>query len=68
VPIVQLPDNPNLDQLRNQAKTLQRFVRAGVPQALEMVREFHPTLSDISAGTPAATRFSLAAAQLVCCA
>jgi ankyrin repeat protein len=65
VPIAQLPDNPNFEQLRNQAKTLQRFVRAGIPQALEMVREFHPKLSDISAGTPAATRFALADAQLV---
>jgi ankyrin repeat protein len=58
VPIARLPDNPNLEQLRNQAKTLHRFVRAGVPQALEMVREFHPRLS-------AGTRFSLADAQLV---
>ena len=65
MPIARLPDNPNIEQLRNQARTLQRFVRAGVPQALEMVREFHPRLSDISAGTPAATRFSLADAQLV---
>ena len=65
MPIAQLPDNPNIEQLRNQARTLQRFARAGVPQALEMVREFHPRLSDISAGTPAATRFSLADAQLV---
>ena len=65
MPIAQLPDNPNLDQLRNQAKTLKRLVRAGVPQALDMVREVHPRLSDISAGTPTATRFSLADAQLV---
>jgi hypothetical protein len=65
VPIAQLPDNPNLEQLRNQAKTLRHFVRAGVPQALDMVREFHPKLSDISAGTPAATGFLLADAQLV---
>jgi hypothetical protein len=34
-------------QLRNQAKTLQRFVQAGVPQTLEVVREFHPRLGDI---------------------
>ncbi len=65
MPIARLPDNPNFEQLRNQAKTLQRFVRAGVPQALEMVREFHPKLSDISADTPAVTGFSRADAQLV---
>ena len=65
MPIARLPNDPSFEQLRNQAKTLQRFVRAGVPQALEMVREFHPRLSDISADTPAATGFSRADAQLV---
>ena len=58
MPTARLPDNPNVEQLRNQAKTLQRFVRAGVPQALEMVHEFHPK-------PPAAAGFSLADAQLV---
>ncbi len=65
MPTAQLPDNPSFEHLRNQAKILQRFVRAGVPQALEMVREFHPRLGDISANTPAAVGFSRAGAQLV---
>jgi ankyrin repeat protein len=65
LPTARLPDNPSLEHLRNQAKILQRFVRAGVPEALEMVREFHPRLGDISANTPAAAGFSRTAAQLV---
>jgi hypothetical protein len=36
-----------------------------VPQALEMVREFHPRLGDLTADTPAVATFSLAGAQLV---
>ena len=65
MPIARLPQDPSFEHLRNQAKTLQRFVRAGVPQALEMVGEFHPKLSDLRAGTPAVAGFSLADAQLV---
>jgi ankyrin repeat protein len=42
MPIQRLPDNPSLEQMKNQAKTLQDFVRAEVPQALEMAREFYP--------------------------
>jgi hypothetical protein len=42
VPIRRLPDNPDVEHLRNQAKTLQRRVRDGDAQALRWVREFHP--------------------------
>jgi ankyrin repeat protein len=65
VPTVRLPDDPSLEQLKNQAKTLQRFVRAGVPEALEQVREFHPRLTSIGAETREASSFSRADAQLV---
>lgn len=51
-----LPDKPNIDHLKNQAKTLQQFVRAGVNEAIALVNEFHPR--------PGAT-FSRADAQLV---
>jgi ankyrin repeat protein len=37
-----LPDNPSLERLRKQAKTLLQYVRAGVPDAIELVAEFHP--------------------------
>jgi ankyrin repeat protein len=70
VPASSLPDNPSLEQLKKQAKILQRFVRAGVPEALEMVREFHPRPAAAGpAGTGPAgagpTGFALADAQLV---
>ncbi|MEV4507437.1 ankyrin repeat domain-containing protein [Dactylosporangium sp. NPDC049525] len=42
MPTRRLPDNPDLEHLRNQAKTLQRRVRDGDAQALAAVREFHP--------------------------
>ena len=41
-----LPGNANLEQLRNGAKSFQRAVRSGDPGAAEVVREFHPRLSD----------------------
>ena len=65
MPTVRLPDDPSLEQLKNQAKTLQRFVRAGVPEALEQVREFHPRMKNVAADTREATSFSRADAQLV---
>src|SRR5262249_33975260 len=59
---VPLPAEPHLDQLRAQARDLQRAVRAGDPAALAEVGERHP------GGAPAPdTRagFALSAAQLV---
>jgi ankyrin repeat protein len=57
-----LPAEPSLQQLRHQARDLQRAVRSGVPDALAEVAERHP------AGRPdgtAAVAFPLSAAQLV---
>ncbi|MEU7856590.1 ankyrin repeat domain-containing protein [Nonomuraea sp. NPDC049141] len=42
MPVHRLPDNPSIEQLRKQAKTLLRSVKAGVPEALGLVDEFHP--------------------------
>jgi ankyrin repeat protein len=53
-----LPQDPALDQLRNQARELQRAVRRGEPAALARVSRWHP-------GPPPADRFPLTAAQLV---
>jgi ankyrin repeat protein len=53
-----LPQDPDLDQLRNQARDLQRAVRRGEPPALARVSRRHP-------GPPADGRFPLTAAQLV---
>ncbi|WP_405674681.1 hypothetical protein OG292_02335 [Streptomyces sp. NBC_01511] len=56
MPIQNLPDHPHLEQLRKQAKTLLRQVKAGEPEGLGLVAEFRPR--------PPET-FKLADAQLV---
>ena len=53
-----LPQDPDLDQLRTQARELQRAVRAGAPAALTRVAKWHPR-------PPEPEKFSLTAAQLV---
>ena len=53
-----LPQDPDLEQLRNRARELQRAVRRGEPAALARVSRSHP-------GQPAAEVFPLTAAQLV---
>lgn len=60
-----LPGNANLEQLRSGAKSFQRAVRAGDTGAAEVVREFHPRLSDAQPGSPELERFTRADAQLV---
>ena len=57
-----LPDEPSLEQLRNQARELQRAVRSGVPEALAEVAERHP---QPPLGPAAVASFRLSAAQLV---
>lgn len=42
MPTRELPENPDLEQLKKQAKALQRAVRAGEPPALELLAELHP--------------------------
>jgi ankyrin repeat protein len=60
VPTQPLPDNPSLENLRKQAKSLRKSVlAASEPDALDRVREFHPLRAD------AIDRFSLSDAQLV---
>ena len=53
-----LPDNPDFEHLKNEARMLQRHVRASDPVAVAEVRERHPAAGDLSA-------FRLADAQLV---
>ena len=52
-----LPDNPNLEQYKKQAKDLVRDCRGGSPHALERLHAHHPK--------HAAAQISLTAAQLV---
>ena len=60
-----LPGNANLEQLKKGAKSFQRAVRAGDAGAAEVVREFHPRLSDALPGSPELEGFTRADAQLV---
>jgi ankyrin repeat protein len=53
----QLPSRPNLDQLKKQAKDLQKLHQAGDAEALQRIAESHPQ--------PGKAEFSLADAQLV---
>ena len=59
MPTVPLPDNPDLDQLRKQARDLQRAVRAGDEAALALAREHGRDRALRPSGFP------LASAQLV---
>ena len=58
MPTVPLPPRPSLEQLKKQARLLQRAVRAGHPRALALVAEHQP--SGVALDT-----FSLDAAQFV---
>ncbi len=57
MPSRQLPDNPSLEHLRNEAKQLHRRVGHREPEAIALAHEFHPRL-DLEA-------FRLTDAQLV---
>jgi hypothetical protein len=65
VPVRELPGDPSLEHLKNQARDLQQRVRSGDPDAVAAVREFHPRLADVTGDSPALARFALTAAQLV---
>jgi hypothetical protein len=58
VPAVPLPERPSLEQLKKQARLLQRAVRSGHPKALAVVAEHQP-------GRAAIGTFSLDSAQFV---
>jgi hypothetical protein len=64
-PSEQLPPNPNLRQLRNQAKDLHKAQKAGDPDALRRIGESHPRFSGSSEADIAAAETVLADAQLV---
>lgn len=60
----QLPERPNLEQLKNQAKTLLRSARAKDPTAVERFRVL-PALSSLAPDRMAAMEFALHQAQSV---
>ena len=59
MPTQPLPNNPSLENLRKQAKSLRKAVQANAADALARVREFHPRSDE------AFKNFSLSSAQLV---
>ena len=59
-----LPDNPDLDRLKSDAKGLRDLVRAGIEGSLALVREHHPRLGTLVADSPEAKAFKLSDAQL----
>jgi RimJ/RimL family protein N-acetyltransferase len=65
VPVRGLPGGANLEQLKKRARSFQRAVRGGDVGAAEVLREFHPRLSDAQLGSPELERFTRADAQLV---
>ena len=60
MPTLDMPDRPNLDSFRRQARALQRAVRAGDPDALERLARHHPdgVPAALGAGARAAGRTS----------
>jgi ankyrin repeat protein len=65
VPTRELPREPSLEHLRNQAKALRRRALAGDNAALELIREFHPRFADLDARAAGVATVALADAQLV---
>lgn len=64
MPVRQLPANPNLAQLKAQAKDLLRAHRDHTPQAAQRIREFHPRFREASDETIALAALKLSDAQL----
>lgn len=60
-PVLRLPDDPSSVQLRNQARDLQRGVRAGTASALDLLVA---ALPDRVPDPGERTRFALSTAQL----
>ena len=64
MPVQRLPENPNLDHLRSQAKDLLRNQAARNPQFAQRIREFHPRFTQASDTQIFDTPLSLSDAQL----
>ncbi|MDQ3146446.1 MAG: ankyrin repeat domain-containing protein, partial [Actinomycetota bacterium] len=64
MPIDSLPENPDIEKLKDHAKILRDLVRGGFEEPVALVREHHPRLAELTAGAPGAAEFKLADAQL----
>src|SRR5436309_4966003 len=65
MPPRELPDRPNLDQYKKQAKELVKAAKAGDARAFVLMREHHPRLKQLPEDQLHRTKFALADAQLV---
>ncbi len=63
MPVRPLPPRPSLDHLKHQARDLMRDLRAGRPDAIQRVREFHPRLGGADDARIASAPFALSDAQ-----
>jgi ankyrin repeat protein len=61
----QLPSRPNLEQLKNQAKSLLKSHRTAAPEAFARIRESHPRWRGSFDSELASIRLTLADAQLI---
>ena len=61
----QLPTNPNLEHLKNQAKALLKAHQKGLSEANSRIREFHPEWSRSSMASVRHADISLSDAQWV---
>ena len=64
MPTASLPDRPDIEQLKGNAKSLRTLVRDGSEGAIELVRDHHPRFPGMVAGSAEAASFKLADAQL----
>ncbi|MGO9338169.1 MAG: ankyrin repeat domain-containing protein [Terracidiphilus sp.] len=64
MPVRVLPSNPNLDQLKHQAKDLIKAHAAHSLAAAQLIREFHPRFSGVADAVIFAADFRLSDAQL----
>ena len=60
-----LPSRPNLDQLKNQAKTLLKSYKSGNPDAIQRIKESHPRFAKAAEDHIRTAKFLLSDAQLV---
>ena len=65
MPARQLPDRPNLEQYKKQAKELLRAWNAGDSAAVARFREYHPRLTNVAEPDSRSATLTLADAQLV---
>jgi hypothetical protein len=64
MPVRVLPPNPNLDQLKHQAKDLVKAHAARSLAAAQLLREFHPRFAGLADAAIFAAEFKLSDAQL----